>query len=146
MSISNRLLKETKEIEKENEYNFVICSKENSLREWNCQFRGPYGTPYQEGTFDLFFEIPTSYPVNPPIVRFNKKKIFHANIHLFTGEICLDILTSRWTPAWTLLYLLKAILVLLSSPEHTSPLNCDAGNLLRINDHRGYCSLAFMYC
>ncbi len=37
------------------------------------------------------------------------------------------------------------MLALLSSPEPDSPLNCDAGNLLRSGDERGFRSLARMY-
>lgn len=33
----------------------------------------------------------------------------------------------------------------MSDPAADSPLNCDAGNLLRANDTRGYNALARMY-
>jgi len=39
----------------------------------------------------------------------------------------------------------QAILALMSDAAPDSPLNCDAGNLLRANDRRGYNSLARMY-
>lgn len=39
----------------------------------------------------------------------------------------------------------QAILALMSDPAPDSPLNCDAGNLLRGGDVRGYNSLAKMY-
>jgi hypothetical protein len=36
-------------------------------------------------------------------------------------------------------------MALLAHPEASSPLNCDAGNLVRAGDLRGYWSLARMY-
>jgi peroxin-4 len=62
-----------------------------------------------------------------------------------TGEVCLDILQSAWSPAWSLASCLRAIQLLLSEPEPSSPLNCDAGNLLRCGDKRGFWSMARMY-
>lgn len=62
-----------------------------------------------------------------------------------TGEICLDILKSAWSPAWTLQSTCQAILALMSDAAPDSPLNCDAGNLLRAGDVRGYDAVARMY-
>ena len=82
--------------------------------------------------------------MTPPEIKF-RTKIFHPNIHPQTGEVCLDILKTQWTPVWTLLYVFQALLVLMSNPEPNSPLNCDAGNLLRNCDFRGFSSLAYVY-
>ena len=144
MATSNRLLKEFKEITKEKDGNVVLYPNENNIYEWSGKIKGPIGTPYEDGNFYILCEISSSYPVTPPVIKFISK-VFHPNIHPQTGEICLDVLKNQWTPAWTLLYIMKAILVLLSIPEPNSPLNCDAGNLLRSKDHRGFTTLACMY-
>lgn len=73
-------------------------------------------------------------------------KTAHAATHAVqTGEICLDILKAAWSPAWTLQSTCQAIVALMSDAAPDSPLNCDAGNLLRAHDMRGYNSLARMY-
>ena len=62
-----------------------------------------------------------------------------------TGEICLDILKKEWSPIWNLESAVRAVITLLAYPEAGSPLNCDAGNLIRAGDMVGFNSLARMY-
>lgn len=62
-----------------------------------------------------------------------------------SGEICLDILKKEWSPIWTLESAVRAVITLLAYPEAGSPLNCDAGNLIRSGDMIGFNSLARMY-
>ena len=69
----------------------------------------------------------------------------HAHRRAQTGEICLDILKNAWSPAWTLQSVCRAILSLLAHAAPDSPLNCDAGNLLRAGDVLGYNSMARCY-
>ncbi len=84
-------------------------------------------------------QIPERFPLQAPVCTF-VTPIVHPNIHK-RGDICLDVLTTAWSPAWTLTHACLAILVLLDNPDETSPLNCDAGNLVRSGDHRAYRSL-----
>ena len=78
------------------------------------------------------------------MVKF-KTKIFHPNIHFSTGEVCVDFLKTNWVPSWTLTSLTRAIIVLLAAPNAESPLNCDAGNLIRTGDMMGFASMGRMY-
>jgi peroxin-4 len=144
MSTSNRLIKEFSDLKKEKDLNFKLIPDENNLHKWNGVLNGPSGTPYQDKNFEIKCKIPVSYPISPPEFTF-KTKIFHPNIHLNRGEICLDILKSHWTPAWSLSLACQALIVLLANPEPSSPLNCDAGNLLRYNDFRGFSSLIYIF-
>eukprot|EP00957_Ditylum_brightwellii_P176346 13428100-Ditylum_brightwellii.AAC.1 len=79
------------------------------------------------------------YPSPPP------KKVFHPNVHFRTGDVCLDILKKEWSPAWGLQAACRAVLALLSDPDADSPLNCDAGNMIRGGDMTAYRSTARMY-
>lgn len=104
--------------------------KEDDLLEWVAWIRGPSETPYAEGVFELEIKATPEYPVCPPTVRF-VTPVFHPNVHGTTGEVCVDILKSEWTPAWTLLAACRAVRAVLEHPNADSPLNCDAGNLIR---------------
>lgn len=117
---------------------------EDNMYQWQAKFIGPRDTPYANGHFEIKITVSPQYPLVPPKASFITK-IFHPNVHFKTGEICLDILKNSWSPAWTLSTVCRAIISLLSHPEPDSPLNCDAGNLLRYGDTRGFNSLAKMY-
>lgn len=141
-----RLLKEYKEAAKQKttETGITLIPNDSNIFSWRALLKGPSETPYDGGIFELALSVPEQYPLVPPSVKF-KTRVFHPNVHFKTGEICLDILKSAWSPAWTLASVCQAVLALMSAPAPDSPLNCDAGNLLRANDIRGYNSLAKMY-
>jgi peroxin-4 len=145
--MSGRLMKEYRELQKEAsspDSEIQLAPVDGNLNNWRGFVHGPDSTPFAKGHFELEIIVPSSYPLAPPNIRF-ATKIFHPNVHPKTGEICLDILKNAWSPAWTLQATCRAIIILLSNPEPESPLNCDAGNLLRNGDTRGFRSLATMY-
>jgi peroxin-4 len=74
--------------------------------------------------------------LQPPVVKF-ATPIVHANVHPQTGEICLDLLKDRWTPAYSVLEVVRAVRMLLSNPGLDSPLNVDVAALLRDGDVLG---------
>ena len=96
------------------------------------------------GRFNILIQIGPDYPLSPPSVEF-KTPVFHPNVEFKSGEVCLDVLKSDWSPAWGLATVCRAIAALLDAPNAESPLNCDAGNLIRNNDIVGFNSLARMY-
>ena len=111
---------------------------------WHAEVLGPSDTPYSGGKFVLLIKCKPSYPIEPPSVTF-LTKTFHPNVHAKSGELCLDILKAEWSPMWTLQSVCRAVIALFHSPNPDSPLNCDAGNLIRTNDLRGFNSMAKMY-
>eukprot|EP00271_Cylindrocystis_brebissonii_P006412 TRINITY_DN19198_c0_g1_i1.p1 TRINITY_DN19198_c0_g1~~TRINITY_DN19198_c0_g1_i1.p1 ORF type:complete len:161 (-),score=20.17 TRINITY_DN19198_c0_g1_i1:265-747(-) len=146
MTSRSRLFKELKEVQRDASQDpdvRLVCEETNIYR-WTAFIKGPEDTPYVGGVFQLSMNVPEQYPLVPPQVRF-VTKIFHPNVHFKTGEICLDILKTQWSPAWTLQSVCRAVITLLVHPEPDSPLNCDCGNLLRAKDDRGYFCMARMY-
>jgi len=116
----------------------------NSILLWTALLRGPSDTPYENGVFQLSIKCGTDYPLSPPSMTF-KTKVFHPNVHFRTGDICLDILKKEWSPAWGLQAACRAVLALLSDPDADSPLNCDAGNMIRGGDKVAFYGTARMY-
>lgn len=146
MASRSRLFKEYKEVLRDTkpDSDIRLMCNETNIYKWTAYIKGPEDTPYEGGVFQLSMNVPEQYPLVPPQTRF-QTKIFHPNVHFKTGEICLDILKTAWSPAWTLQSVCRAVIALLAHPEPDSPLNCDCGNLLRSGDHRGYASMSRMY-
>ena len=117
---------------------------ENDLLNWEAFLQGPSDTPYHGHIFLVRISLTSEYPITPPKMYF-KTTIFHPNIHFKTGEVCLDIIKTDWTPTWTLEALCRAMLYLLQNPNPDSPLNCDAANLLRLKEKEAYDTLAQGY-
>ena len=92
----------------------------------------------------MLLDVPSDYPLAAPRVTFDTT-VFHPNVHFGTGEVCLDVLKEQWSPVWTLASVMRAVQQLLGDPDASSPLNCDAGNLVRSGDARGFASLARYY-
>ncbi|TPX35800.1 hypothetical protein SmJEL517_g01990 [Synchytrium microbalum] len=145
-AVTRRLMKELKDFQKSGGEGILALAPVNDhdMLMWRATISGQEGSSYDGGIFHLMIEVPKQYPIHPPKIHFITT-VCHPNIHLKTGEICLDLLKSAWSPAWTLQAACLAIRVLLLHPEPNSPLNCDAANLLRCNDDRGYDSLVKMY-
>ena len=131
MTDIKRLQKELLDMQKDDTPNLSAGPINNNLFEWDAVILGPMGTPYEGGVFNLSISIPSNYPFKPPIVIF-KTKIYHPNINN-TGNICLDILKTQWSPALTISKILLSICSLLSDPNPNDPLVPEIANLLK--DH-----------
>lgn len=145
---TKRLLIEYSKIQKELEVNdemreIIELKPTDNIFNWICKIKGPQDSPFKNGIWKLNIEVSNSYPLQPPKIKF-ENKICHPNVDFRTGEICLDILQSQWSPAWSLISTIQAILLLISSPEPNSPLNIDASNLLK-HDLKAYNNLVNYY-
>ena len=147
MAVYRRLLKELKEMRESSQkeisenISFGPIDDENLL-EWDATILGPTGTPYFGGIFKLLINIPSNYPIIPPVITF-KTRLFHPNISE-TGEICLDILKYHWSPVFTISKILISIVSLFSDPNPHDPLNSDAAHLL-LSDKEKYNEVVVAY-
>lgn len=101
-------------------WSLLELNNESDLTHLTGYFKGPPGTPYEGGVFQVDINIPNEYPFKPPQMKF-LTKIYHPNISSVTGAICLDILKDAWTPILTLKNSLISLQSLLQSPEPNDP-------------------------
>ncbi|GBM96096.1 Ubiquitin-conjugating enzyme E2 [Araneus ventricosus] len=102
-----------------------------NLFKWKAIIMGPPDSPYQGGVFSLSIQFPKSYPFKPPIVKFTTK-IYHPNIDS-QGNISLDILQTKWSPALTVPKVLLSVCSLMCDPNPNSPLRAEIARIYQTN-------------
>jgi ubiquitin-conjugating enzyme E2 D/E len=88
---------------------------------WKAYIIGPLDTPYEGGTFEVEIKFPQNYPNNRPDVKFNTK-IFHANVIMDSGHICVSLM-NEWRSTDTVSTILLAITNLLCDPNRSDSIN-----------------------
>jgi ubiquitin-conjugating enzyme E2 S len=89
---------------------------------------GPQGTPYEGKFFRLKLVLGVEFPSSPPR-GFFLTKIYHPNVDMTTGAICVNTLKKDWTPDTSFSHVLSVIRCLLIYPFPESSLNDEAGKL-----------------
>jgi ubiquitin-conjugating enzyme (huntingtin interacting protein 2) len=89
-SAATRLTKELSEVGKDDATSGVkaVPVHPDNPRSLKGTIKGPEGTPYEGGVFQINITIPKQYPFEPPKMKFDTK-IWHPNISSQTGAICL---------------------------------------------------------
>ena len=120
-----RLIKDLKKIQDEANFDSISATPDDdSIFKWTALIFGPEGTEWEGGIFKLRMDFTEQYPYKAPTVKF-VTTIFHPNVYS-DGNICLDILTSNWSPVYDILNILISIQQLLTDPNNKSPANNEA--------------------
>ncbi|MCJ1460859.1 Ubiquitin-conjugating enzyme E2 1 [Mycoblastus sanguinarius] len=133
-SRTRRIAKEVADIHSDNLSNISANPVGNGddLTHLKGSFKGPPGTPYEGGNYTIDVKIPNDYPFRPPIMKFDTK-VWHPNVSSQTGAICLDTLSSAWSPVLTIKSALLSLQSLLSTPEPKDPQDAEVAGMLTRN-------------
>lgn len=129
MSALKRIQNESHDLLKDPPSNCSAGPTSDDMFTWDATIIGPSESPYEGGVFHLKINFPSNYPFKPPKVQFITK-IYHPNISP-SGNICLDVLRDKWSPALTIGKLLLSISSLLTEPNPDDPLVPEIAEILR---------------
>lgn len=82
ITASKRLQKEHSQIKKSTGSKDEILKLEpnsDNIMRWNATIQAPKDSYYEGFSFDLLIDVPSNYPLVPPVIKF-KTKIFHPNV------------------------------------------------------------------
>ena len=126
-----RLLRDFKKLQTDGVAGLSATPADQDIFRWNAVIFGPQDSPFEDGTFRLTLEFSEEYPNKAPKVTFDST-MFHPNIYT-DGQICLDILQTRWSPTYDVMAILTSIQSLLTDPNPNSPANSLAAQLYKEN-------------
>ncbi|KAI0003577.1 ubiquitin-conjugating enzyme/RWD-like protein [Xylariaceae sp. FL0662B] len=126
-----RVSKELKDIQADTTSKITASpvNPNGDLTHLKASIPGPPGTPYDGGNFIVDVIIPPEYPFRPPIMKF-ETKVWHPNISSQTGAICLDTLSSAWSPVLTIKSTLLSLQSLFESPEPKDPQDAEVAKMM----------------
>ena len=118
---TKRVQKELVEISRNPHPDIDVYINDNNINFWKIIFKGPEGTPYMKGTWLAYMEFPSTYPLDPPNIRF-VTPIKHCNINNY-GRICHSILERNYQSNTKVSLILQCIYGLLLNPDVNDPLD-----------------------
>jgi len=127
----NRLRNELKSLRSDPPEGIEATPLDRMCCHWLAAITGPAGSPYEGGNFYLYLQIPNSYPMRPPVVRFITR-ILHPNISRH-GDIGLDSIHHNWSLALTISKVLISIQSLLTDPYCSVCMEPEVGALYHDN-------------
>ena len=127
---------------------FYQIIDENITRGYACIF-GPQDTPYEDCPMLYEINTTTTYPFDPPKVKFlthDGKTRFHPNMYV-EGKVCLSILGTWSGPSWASTMRISTVLVTLQSLMDTQPLRHEPGYENKEGDiHEAYAKFIESAC
>ncbi|XP_068620303.1 uncharacterized protein morgue [Battus philenor] len=135
----NRLRSELKMLRNDPPEGIAATPLDSKCCHWQASVTGPGGSPYAGGIFYLYIQLPYSYPMNPPLVRF-LTRILHPNVSRH-GDVGIDSVQHNWSLALTVSKVLISVQSLLTDPYTTVCMEPEVGEMY-VRDRARFESLA----
>ncbi|XP_020291808.1 uncharacterized protein LOC109858705 [Pseudomyrmex gracilis] len=131
----NRLRSELKSLRIDPPEGIEAMPLDHMCCHWQATITGPVGSPYEGGLFYLHLQVPFSYPMCPPVVRF-LTKIFHPNVSRH-GDVGIDSIHHNWSLALTIAKVLISVQSLLTDPYCQVCMEPELGDMY-VNDREKF--------
>ncbi|XP_011869024.1 PREDICTED: uncharacterized protein LOC105562635 [Vollenhovia emeryi] len=131
----NRLRSELKSLRLDPPEGIEAMPLDQMCCHWQATITGPVGSPYEGGLFYLYLQVPFSYPMCPPVVRF-LTKILHPNVSRH-GDVGIDSIHHNWSLALTISKVLISVQSLLTDPYCQVCMEPELGDMY-INDREKF--------
>ncbi|EFC49239.1 predicted protein [Naegleria gruberi] len=116
MSKQRRILNEVAEANKNNHPKIKFEISQENLHGWNCSFKGPDNTPYQDLQFEGTLCLPNDFPSSRPTFVFSSKTIpYHINV----DDSGVASVSLQWTPTLTGIVFVESVINMLETPQPT---------------------------
>ncbi|GBP22701.1 Ubiquitin-conjugating enzyme E2 4 [Eumeta japonica] len=125
----NRLRSELKMMRTDPAEGIAAIPLDTKCCHWQASVAGPVGSPYEGGIFFLYIQVPYTYPLSPPVVRF-LTRILHPNVSRH-GDVGIDSVQHNWSIAFTISKVLISIQSLLTDPYTAVCMEPEVGALYR---------------
>ncbi|XP_013162577.1 PREDICTED: uncharacterized protein LOC106114047 [Papilio xuthus] len=135
----NRLRTESKMMRNDPPEGIAAAPLDPKCCHWQASVTGPVDSPYEGGVFYLYIQVPYSYPMNPPVVRF-LTRILHPNVSRH-GDVGIDSVHHNWSLALTIGKVLISIQSLLTDPYTAVCMEPELGEMY-VRDRARFESLA----
>jgi len=131
MSVPKRVIKDIKNFQSSNlnESGIYCHFDEADFTRVKVLIIGPKDTPYQNGLYLFNLDFPSSYPFEPPKVKFvtyGKNIRFNPNLYV-SGKVCLSILGTWSGPSWTSCCTLSTVLLSIQTLLNEYPIQNEPG-------------------
>lgn len=128
-----RILHDYRELVNEPVDGVYAFPHDDDIMSWDAIITGPEDTIWEGGVMLLKIKFEEDYPIHPPAITF-VTPIYHPNIYT-NGKICLSVLQSDWSQAFSIKTIMISIRSLLTDPNPGDPANPRAAQVYMQDRH-----------